>query len=100
MGVSVLPASRRGHADGGGPREATRFPTPSAMAPAMVKRSTHRGNGTTTAQATGGASVSLRNAPTREEIERRAFEIYLARGTRPGSPDQDWTQAERELGLR
>jgi len=35
--------------------------------------------------------------PSEEEIRQRAYEIFLARGGRPGSPDQDWLQAEREL---
>lgn len=35
--------------------------------------------------------------PTREEIERRAYELYLARGCRGGHADEDWLQAEREL---
>jgi hypothetical protein len=35
--------------------------------------------------------------PGREQIERRAYELYLARGGRDGSPLQDWLRAEREL---
>jgi len=35
--------------------------------------------------------------PAREEIERRAYEIYLARGGEPGHELEDWLQAEREL---
>ena len=35
---------------------------------------------------------------TREEkIRRRAFEIYLERGSEPGRDLEDWLQAEREL---
>jgi hypothetical protein len=35
---------------------------------------------------------------TREqEIRNRAYEIYLQRGTQPGSEVEDWLQAEREL---
>jgi hypothetical protein len=37
--------------------------------------------------------------PTHEEIARRAYELYLARGAQPGNPDEDWAQAERELRL-
>jgi len=32
-----------------------------------------------------------------EEIRRRAYEIYLARGGEPGHDLEDWLQAEREL---
>jgi hypothetical protein len=40
--------------------------------------------------------VSVR-APTTEEIARRAFEIFLARGGEPGHDLDDWLQAELEL---
>jgi hypothetical protein len=33
----------------------------------------------------------------REEIARRAYEIYLERGQIPGHAEEDWLQAEREL---
>lgn len=33
----------------------------------------------------------------RDAIAKRAYEIYLQRAGRPGSPDSDWTQAIREL---
>ena len=36
-------------------------------------------------------------APDRAEIERRAYEIYLARGGVHGYDVDDWVQAEREL---
>ncbi|CAM3850869.1 DUF2934 domain-containing protein [Corallococcus sp. ZKHCc1 1396] len=39
------------------------------------------------------------SAPTNEQIARRAFEIYQARGGTHGSSEQDWFQAERELKL-
>ena len=35
--------------------------------------------------------------PAREEIERRAYELYLERGEVPGFDQDDWLQAEREL---
>lgn len=33
----------------------------------------------------------------RNEIERRAYELYLARGGADGHAEEDWLQAEREL---
>ena len=39
----------------------------------------------------------LTPAPTLEEIQKRAYEIYLARGDAPGTALSDWSQAEREL---
>ncbi len=35
--------------------------------------------------------------PTFFEIQKRAYEIYLARGCVPGHDKDDWFQAEREL---
>ncbi len=35
--------------------------------------------------------------PTREQIEQRAYAIYLERGCADGLDVQDWLQAEREL---
>jgi hypothetical protein len=36
-------------------------------------------------------------APTREEIELRAHQIYVERGGAQGQDVEDWLQAEREL---
>jgi Protein of unknown function (DUF2934) len=35
--------------------------------------------------------------PMREEIARRAYELYVARGGRNGSDVDDWLTAEREV---
>lgn len=37
--------------------------------------------------------------PSLEEISRRAYEIYQARGGDHGRHEEDWQQAERELKL-
>ena len=34
---------------------------------------------------------------TEEQIRRRAYQLYLARGKKPGDPLRDWLQAEKEL---
>jgi hypothetical protein len=39
-------------------------------------------------------------SPTREEIERRAYELYLARCCADGYAVEDWLQAEQELQAR
>ncbi|MBJ6765345.1 DUF2934 domain-containing protein [Myxococcaceae bacterium JPH2] len=44
-------------------------------------------------------ATGSREQPSHERIARRAYEIFLARGSAPGSPEQDWFQAERELRL-
>ena len=38
-----------------------------------------------------------RPAPSREEIERRAYDLYMQRGGRDGSDLDDWLAAEQEL---
>lgn len=35
--------------------------------------------------------------PTEDKIATRAYHIHLERGGAPGSPEDDWLQAEREL---
>jgi hypothetical protein len=35
--------------------------------------------------------------PTHEAVARRAYELYLQRGSEHGHDWQDWFQAEREL---
>ena len=37
--------------------------------------------------------------PTYEQIQQRAYEIYLERGGTDGSEIEDWLQAERDLGV-
>lgn len=37
--------------------------------------------------------------PIRKQIEKRAYELYLARGCGPGKEVEDWLAAERELNL-
>jgi hypothetical protein len=41
--------------------------------------------------------VSFQNEPSREDIERRAFQIYMAPGRQPGNEIEDWLAAEKEL---
>jgi hypothetical protein len=37
--------------------------------------------------------------PTHEQIQRRAYEIFQARGDAPGTELSDWLQAEHELKI-
>ena len=34
---------------------------------------------------------------TEEQIRGRAYQLYVARGKKPGDPLRDWLQAEKEL---
>ena len=45
----------------------------------------------------GVAMSDIEKAPTREEIELRAYEIYLKRGDKEGNALDDWFAAEKEL---
>src|SRR5579862_1378651 len=44
-----------------------------------------------------GKGAVLMNRPTEEEVRRRAYEIYVKRGSQPGHDDENWLEAEREL---
>ncbi|RPJ61123.1 MAG: DUF2934 domain-containing protein [Acidobacteria bacterium] len=37
------------------------------------------------------------NGPSLEQIERRAYQIYLQRGGQDGRDLEDWLEAERQL---
>jgi len=56
---------------------------------------------TTTPQAVLTANDRAPDAPhrtiTEDDIARRAFDLYLARGRADGHDVEDWLQAEREL---
>jgi hypothetical protein len=45
----------------------------------------------------GVLTVSFHKEPSREDIERRAFQIYVKRGRQPGNDIADWLAAEKEL---
>lgn len=69
-----------------------------ARQPAAKPRST---NGKAPARTAPPAPKTNRIAsaatPTHDEIRRRAYEIFLARGCTPGDPVADWLEAERQL---
>jgi hypothetical protein len=43
------------------------------------------------------AAADIELEPASEEIAKRAYEIYLRRGSRNGYDFDDWLEAEREL---
>jgi len=53
-------------------------------APGVARRKSH-------------GKIVLRVASREDEIRRRAYELYLARGAQPGRELEDWLQAEHEL---
>jgi len=44
------------------------------------------------------SNVNNYGSPTFEQIQRRAYELFVARGGRHGSDLADWLTAEQELG--
>ncbi|MCL2647759.1 MAG: DUF2934 domain-containing protein [Phycisphaerales bacterium] len=65
------------------------IPTPSVPIP---QRSNLQGSG-----ATASPSIPAPRIITREQIERRAYDLYASRGYTPGDPVADWYEAERQL---
>jgi hypothetical protein len=53
-----------------------------------------------TSSTNGEHAVVETRSPSRDEIARRAFELYLARGGEHGRAQEDWLTAERELRER
>ena len=54
-------------------------------------------NPTTEKSAPGSELRTAESSPPREEIELRAYQIYVERGGAHGQDVKDWLQAEREL---
>ena len=54
-------------------------------------------SGPAAASVESGRASAEAAEPSREDIARRAHEIYLARGADDGSADDDWLRAEQEL---
>jgi hypothetical protein len=45
----------------------------------------------------GATKMSERKAPTIQQIEQRAYEIFVERGGEDGRSIEDWVAAEKEL---
>jgi len=48
----------------------------------------------------GSESLTAETHPTREDIELRAYQIYVERGGTDGHDVEDWLRAEREQAQR
>jgi hypothetical protein len=66
------------------------------------KKGTEKSAGATTGGTPRGPVNELRPTrhPTHEEIARRAYELFIARGCAHGRHEEDWYQALRELQSR
>ena len=43
------------------------------------------------------SQMPVRTEPTSDDVARRAYDLYQARGSEPGADLDDWLRAEREL---
>ena len=80
--------------------QAARTPAAKGKKAAITGRKTERTvgwTGETVPMTKSAADVTCGIKPTFEQIQQRAYEIYLARGATPGDPTSDWLRAEREL---
>jgi hypothetical protein len=51
------------------------------------------------ARAATAQAKAQTSSPSREDVAKRAYELFLARGCTHGHDQEDWLQAERELGV-
>jgi hypothetical protein len=64
---------------------------------AMAKSTKRKEDQRTVVHIFANRGAQVRKEPTRLDIERRAYEIYLVRGGADGHAVDDWLQAEKEL---
>jgi hypothetical protein len=65
----------------------------------LIGRKTAKSNKTSApmVKASKTSTTTAKAPPTHDEIAKRSYEIYLARGGEAGHEEQDWLQAEAEL---
>ena len=63
----------------------------------MPKRTTKKDDTPQMKRIIFGKRGSTSRGPSQDEIERRAYEIFLERGGTDGHAEEDWLQAEYEL---
>jgi hypothetical protein len=63
----------------------------------LAQPATAGNNGAANVAASVAAATSRPGGPTREDVARRAYELFQARGGKHGYDIEDWLKAEREL---
>jgi hypothetical protein len=48
-------------------------------------------------KASKSSKAAAKAVPSHDEIAKRSYELFLARGGEHGHAEEDWLQAEREL---
>ncbi|MGA2905913.1 MAG: DUF2934 domain-containing protein [Candidatus Korobacteraceae bacterium] len=85
--------------DSATPKKRARKTTPKAGNGAHADN----GNGALTQSVTVSPKVAKEtqgSSSMEEQIRRRAYELYLQRGGKGGSPEQDWLRAQEEISGR
>ena len=95
LGVNVTMAKATRATDNATPKKRTRKASAEADGTQVVETvKTPAIASETTVRA---VETTFGSAVPEEKIRRRAYEIYLQRGGRGGSPEQDWFQAQKEI---
>ena len=63
----------------------------------MPKRTTQKEDTPKMRRIIFGKRASTSHGPSQDEIEQRAYQIFLERGGTDGHAEEDWLQAEYEL---
>ena len=63
----------------------------------MAKRTTQKEDAPRMKRIIFGKGASVSHGPSHDEIERRAYQIFLEHGGTDGHAERDWLQAENEL---
>jgi hypothetical protein len=63
----------------------------------MPKRTTQKDDTPQMKRIIFGKRASASRGPSQDEIEQRAYQIFLERGSTEGHAEEDWLQAEYEL---
>jgi len=63
----------------------------------MPKRTTQKEDTPRMKRIIFGKRASASRGPSHDEIEQRAYQIFLERGSTDGHAERDWLQAEYEL---
>lgn len=63
----------------------------------MPKRTTQKADTPKMRRIIFGKRASASRGPSQDEIEQRAYQIFLERGGTDGHAERDWLQAEYEL---
>jgi 3-oxoacyl-ACP reductase-like protein len=82
------------------PKNEKAAPAPVAKAPAPVAKAPAPAAKAPAPAAKAAPAAGKPYTPTQEEIQTRAFEIYVSEGCKEGSDLENWLRAEKDLRAR